>query len=228
MDTNQDRLDALRRVMQGLSQAEFADRHDLNASYISQLLTGKRTFGERAARTMERKIGLPDGTLSRPAPVQHSTGESLGSEHANVVPIDLPPRKRTAYPVISKVIAGDWAESPDNYVPGVADEWLESEEKAGPHGYWLEIDGDSMLPLFAHGSRVLVQPEGFDLVSGKYYVALYYEPGGKRDTTIKQYVRDAGFEYLRPLNKEFRTLEVNENVRIIGRVIDHKFAKGIL
>ncbi|EMJ4069568.1 TPA: helix-turn-helix transcriptional regulator [Pseudomonas aeruginosa] len=150
------------------------------------------------------------------------------SEHANVVPITTPPRKRTKYPVISWVRAGDWAESPDNYQPGDADEWLESEEKAGPHGYWLVVDGDSMVPLFPPGSRILVQPEGFDLISGKYYVAICYESGKKRDTTVKQYVRDAGFEYLKPLNPTYRTLDVSENVRIIGRVVDYKLPPGVL
>jgi len=150
------------------------------------------------------------------------------SEHANVIPVATIPRKRTKYPVISWVRAGDWAESPDNFQPGDADEWLESEEKAGLHGYWLVVNGDSMTPLFPPGSRILVQPEGFDLISGKYYVAICYEPGKKRDTTVKQYVRDAGFEYLKPLNPTYRTLEVSETVRIIGRVIDYKLPRGVL
>ncbi|MCY1371372.1 putative HTH-type transcriptional regulator [compost metagenome] len=155
-------------------------------------------------------------------------GDQSPSEHANVIPVATIPRKRTKYPVISWVRAGDWAESPDNFQPGDADEWLESEEKAGPHGYWLVVDGDSMMPLFPQGSRILVQPEGFDLISGKFYVAIYYEPGKNRDTTVKQYVRDVGFEYLKPLNPTYRTLEVGENVRIVGRVIDYKLPPGVL
>ncbi|MNZ43154.1 putative HTH-type transcriptional regulator [compost metagenome] len=227
---NQLRVEALRRLMGGLTQAEFADRHDLNASYISQILSGHRAFGERAARNMETKIGISPGTLSRP-PLPDGELELDGmdrGQHANVTPIDTHPRKRTKYPVISWVNAGDWAESSDNYQAGDADEWLESEEKAGAHGYWLEVEGDSMLPLFPQGCRILVQPEGFDLVSGKYYVAVCYEPGRKRDTTVKQYVRDAGFEYLKPLNPSYRTLDVSENIRIIGRVVDYKLPRGVL
>ncbi len=63
---NQLRVQALRSVMGDLSQRDFAEKHDLNASYISQILTGHRAFGERSARNMEEKIGLPFGTLSRP------------------------------------------------------------------------------------------------------------------------------------------------------------------
>src|SRR5690606_33422404 len=65
-DMNKLRVEALRRVMGALTQAEFAERHDLNASYISQILSGHRSFGESAASNMEKRIGLTAGTLSRP------------------------------------------------------------------------------------------------------------------------------------------------------------------
>lgn len=52
--------------MGGLNQADFADLHDLNASYLSQILGGHRPLGEKAATNMEKKIGLKPGTLSRP------------------------------------------------------------------------------------------------------------------------------------------------------------------
>lgn len=67
MDMNSLRLKALQQLMGDLSQAAFADRYDLNASHISQMLSGRRNFGERAARNMEDKIGLPRGTLSNPS-----------------------------------------------------------------------------------------------------------------------------------------------------------------
>ncbi|WP_350237741.1 hypothetical protein [Pseudomonas aeruginosa] len=41
-------------------------------------------------------------------------------------------------------------------------------------------------------------------------------------------MRDAGFEYLKPLNPIYRTLEVSDTVRIIGRVIDYKLPAGVL
>ena len=200
-------------------------------SAASHYLTGRNALNAEAAAVFSRYLQEPVEAFSpRLAEEIRRLAQSavISSEHANVVPVATIPRKRTKYPVISWVRAGDWAESPDNFQPGDADEWLESEEKAGLHGYWLVVDGDSMTPLFPPGSRILVQPEGFDLISGKYYVAIYYESGRKRDTTVKQYVRDVGFEYLKPLNPTYRTLDVNENVRIIGRVIDYKLPPGVL
>lgn len=66
MDINTLRIKALQHLMGDLSQAAFADRYDINASHISQILSGHRPFGERAAHNMEDKIGLPRGTLSNP------------------------------------------------------------------------------------------------------------------------------------------------------------------
>ena len=70
---------------------------------------------------------------------------------------------------------------------------------------------------FVEGMRVLVQPEGFDLINGKLYIAKLLSTGEK---TFKKYVRDAGVEYLKPLNPAFRMMEITDDVRIIGRVID--------
>lgn len=60
------RVAALRQIMGEMSQKDFADKYDLNASHLSQLLTGHRALGERAARNLEDKIGLPPGTLVSP------------------------------------------------------------------------------------------------------------------------------------------------------------------
>lgn len=42
-------------------RAEFTRKFDLNESYIHQLITGKAPFGERAARKLEKQIGLAHG-----------------------------------------------------------------------------------------------------------------------------------------------------------------------
>lgn len=45
------------------TDSQFCDAFDLNNSQISQLLRGHGPFGERAARNLERKIGLNSGYL---------------------------------------------------------------------------------------------------------------------------------------------------------------------
>lgn len=128
------------------------------------------------------------------------------------------------YPLISWVAAGAWQESCDNFHPGDADEWIESPENAGPHGYWLTVKGPSMQPDFPEGSRILVRPEGFDLSSGKLCIARLKDSG---ETTFKQYLRDGGAAYLQPLNPAFPIMPVTENVEIIGIVIDGKMRPSL-
>ncbi|WP_286978247.1 S24 family peptidase [Pseudomonas sp.] len=133
-----------------------------------------------------------------------------------------PGRNAKEYPMISWVAAGDRAESPDNHHSGDGEEMIESTENAGPHGYWLKVKGKSMTsdtpPSFPPGTPVLVQPEGFDVISGKFYIAKHRDG----ETTFKQYVRDAGTAYLSPLNPAFKSVEMDEEWRLIGRVIDAK------
>lgn len=153
----------------------------------------------------------------------------FGTNHGNVVSVSPPHREAKEYPVISWVAAGAWTESCDNVQLGMNVEKLISHENAGPHGYWLEVMGDSMTPAhgngFTPGMRILVQPEGFDLVSGKFYIARL---GSSGDTTLKQYVRDAGMQYLKPLNPEFKMIVMSDDVQIIGRVIDIKYPSSFL
>lgn len=141
---------------------------------------------------------------------------------ANVEPALQPTRKAKEYPLISWIAAGERAESPDNHYPGDGEEMLASTENAGAHGYWLKVRGKSMTsdtpPSFPEGTPILVRPEGFELVSGKFYIAKHKDG----ETTFKQYVRDAGTAYLAPLNPAFKSVEMDDEWRIIGRVVDAK------
>lgn len=76
--------------MGDLSQAAFADRYDLNASHISQILSGHRPFGERAAQNMEDKIGLPRGTLSNPSTTTDGKAVENFITPARAGEIDIP------------------------------------------------------------------------------------------------------------------------------------------
>lgn len=74
------RVDALKALMAGASQKDFANRHGLDASYLSQLLTGHRNLGEKAAATLEQKIGLAPGTLVNPSPAAEAAEGSSAAE----------------------------------------------------------------------------------------------------------------------------------------------------
>lgn len=65
MATSEIRKASLNRLINatGKSAAEFCRDHDLDPSYISQLLNGHRNIGEKAAKKIEEKVGLESGYL---------------------------------------------------------------------------------------------------------------------------------------------------------------------
>lgn len=65
MDVRTIRVQRLKALVEKAGgAAAFARAHDgVDATYISQLLHGHRSFGERAARRMEKLIGLPASAL---------------------------------------------------------------------------------------------------------------------------------------------------------------------
>lgn len=147
-----------------------------------------------------------------------------GGSNENVTETNQPYREAKEYPLISWVAAGAWQEACDNFHPGDADDWLSSDKDAGACGYWLEVKGPSMLNTFTPGMRILVKPEDFDLVSGKFYIARLESTG---ETTFKQYLRDGGSSYLQPLNNAFPMIPITDDVSIIGMVIDAKLPASL-
>ncbi|MDY7581210.1 MULTISPECIES: helix-turn-helix domain-containing protein [Pseudomonas] len=199
------------RKAKGLTLEALANQVDTDTGNLSRLERGLQGASQELLKKIMAALDMTIG---------HS--QPLDDGHSNVQVALQPNRAPKEYPLISWVIAGSWAESPENFQPGDADEWISSTENAGDHGFWLDVKGDSMTcfgnPSFPEGSRILIRPES-DLVSGKYYVVRLLDSG---EQTFKQYVEDAGHKYLRPLNPSYRTIEINGNCHFIGRVVDAK------
>ncbi|OOH25682.1 LexA family protein [Pseudomonas aeruginosa] len=210
------------RSLKGISQAKLAKA----CGWASQSRIGnyEKDTREPSLDDLELIAQVLDVTVAELIESELTISGSL----QNVEPALQPSRGPQTYPLISWVAAGQRADSPDNFVPGVAEDWLPSTENAGPHGYWLLVKGPSMTsttsPSFPDGTPILIRPEGFDLISGKFYIARHRDG----ETTFKQYIYDAGREYLVPLNAKFETVEMDDAWDIIGRVIDQKAPRGVL
>ncbi|HFN5073012.1 TPA: LexA family protein [Pseudomonas aeruginosa] len=217
MSTLQQRITAARELV-GLSQSELARNLGVTPQAVQSWESGKSSPRGKRLDELCRLLQVTVTWLV--------TGDDPrlreASELMNFAPMLQPAREAKEYPVISWVNAGERAESPDNYAPGIAEEWLPSTENAGKHGYWVRVRGKSMTsdtpPSFPEGTPILIQPEGFDLISGKFYIAKHRDG----ETTFKQYVNDGGVEYLAPLNAAFKLVELDEDWSIIGRVVDAK------
>lgn len=203
------------RKAKKLSLEQLANQVDSDTGNLSRLERGQQgTTPEKLKRILE-VLGIKLAQAGQGMDSPQDSGMS------NVQMALQPSRGSREYPLISWVIAGEWAESCDNFNPGDAETWLASVENAGANGFWLEVRGDSMTssgnPNFPEGSRILVMPEA-ELISGKYYV-IKLESG---ESTFKQYTEDAGNKYLRPLNQNYRTIQIDGPFKVIGRVIDTK------
>lgn len=162
MDINEKRIASLRTIMGTLSQKEFAEAHDLDASYLSQLLNGHRKLGEKAALNLELKIGLAAGTLTSPL------GEESTTAPTNVVHLPTRAPKDKNFVLIPHLdIAasmGHGKAAPDMHIEVIRDmtvhlDWLRMQGLTFSTVENLAIitgDGDSMSGTFADGDALLV------------------------------------------------------------------------
>ncbi|WP_440112699.1 LexA family protein [Acidovorax sp. BL-A-41-H1] len=140
---------------------------------------------------------------------------------SNVTPAPIGGR---SIPVISAIQAGMWCEIVDQFQPGDADEYLLTDLELSAHAFALTIRGDSMLPEFNPGDRVIIDPEVAphpgDFVAAK---------NGEQEATFKKY-RPRGMDAsgnmvfeLVPLNDDYPTLRSDvEHIRIVGTMVEHR------
>ncbi|MXF49639.1 LexA family transcriptional repressor [Raoultella sp. Lac2] len=180
-------------------------------SYISQIITGKSSLGEKGASRLEKEYGMPVGYLS---------GEEY-KEHSNVSNIQQY-TKGTRYPVLSKVQAGTWAEAVEAYTLKDIDIWLESDAHIQGDAFWLEVEGDSMTaPMglsIPEGTFVLFDT-GRDAVNGNLVVAKLQDDN---EATFKKLIVDGSQRYLKGLNPQWPLVPINGNCTIIGVAVETK------
>lgn len=104
-------------------------------------------------------------------------------------------------------------EAVDNFAPGQAEEWADTEVTVGRHTYALVVKGDSMAPDFPEGMRLVVEPD-MSADNGDFVIA----KNGDNEATFKQLVMDGGVFYLKPINPRYPILTVGPDTQIVGVV----------
>ncbi|MBQ9240537.1 MAG: hypothetical protein IJ164_04250 [Duodenibacillus sp.] len=188
------------------TNAELARAIGRANSQVNDMLTGKKSFGAKIARSIEEKLSLSRGYLDEP--------HELEKVHA-------PSGKRI--PILSFVQAGEPTNSGDNSY----DEWLDVSDDVPNEAYALRIRGASMEPEFCEGDIVIVDPT-ISARAGDYVVARVtncYE----NESSIKQYavtgIDRNGVETfeLRPLNPLFPTLSSKDlEIDLLGVVVEKR------
>ena len=186
-----DTFDVRRKRLQALiaetsaSIADFAEKHEYSRAQISQYVSpaynGGRSIGERAARALEQRVGLPAGYLDLPASEnRYETFEDRirGEAEARVA---YEASKERIHPI--KIIG--WAEPDDSGTvtvlpdPKAAPTGMLS---ADPRAYALRIKGASLRPRYKSGEIITLEPSsvphpGDDVLleanDGKKFLAQY-------------------------------------------------------
>lgn len=206
METQRKRTEKLRSlVTQAGGIAAFARKHNgIDPTYISQLLNGHRSFGERAARNMEAKIGVKPGWFD------------IEEETANIEPISIP----GTVPVVSWVAAGTWTPMSDQTVEPL--EWLPCPVKHGKGTYALIVRGPSMYNptgerSFKDGDIIFVDPT-LDAQNKDFVIARL---DNESEATFKQLIVEDGQKMLMAINPDWKPkfIQINGNASMLGVVI---------
>lgn len=131
---------------------------------------------------------------------------------------------KRAIPVISAIQAGALKEITDPYEAGDGFATLYTDDDYSQWAFALEIEGDSMLPEFRPGDRVIIEPDWIPR-PGEYVAA----KNGNDEATFKKY-RERGIDTngnmifeLVPLNDDYPTLRSDVTpLIIIGVMAEHR------
>jgi|SRR5690554_204556 len=179
-------------------------------------------IGARESSITQWKNGhhTPDSeNLQRLARALGSTTEYIlygeGAATTKVPPVHRMEVRKV--PLISSVQAGHWAEAIDTFQPGDADEWIDTSAKVSSQAFALRVTGDSMVnpygnPSIPEGAIVIIDPN-IEATSGKIVVAKLTD---SQEVTLKRLVIDGPNTYLKPLNPDYKAIQVNGNCVIVG------------
>lgn len=151
MNIFQARREILKNLIADRTITAFCREHDLKAPFISQILNKRRDMGDRAAKNLEEKINLPQGTLTMPSILYDVLEPAPAISKWNSVNI------------VGTAQMGD-----HGY-------WCELEATEGsidvittdPDAYALRVKGDSMAPAIRNGWIVWCEPNKTP-VNGEY------------------------------------------------------------
>lgn len=82
-------IDAVIEIKGLKSDVAFCEHFDLNPSHISQLVNGHGSFGERAARNLEKKVGWEEGLLDKEPLAESDAMSSTKSGSIRMMPVEF-------------------------------------------------------------------------------------------------------------------------------------------
>lgn len=211
------RRENLKRLVGSGKISTTARRLGKPSSQVADIISGRKSFGEKVARQMEAYAGLPEGYFD----TRHD-GE-------NVTMADIPAQRKI--PILSYVQAGEFTCAGQNVSTSDAinnGDFIYASVEVPQNAFGMRIEGESMLPLFKPGDIVIVD-QNIEPRPGDFVVARKIDPVTEDpEITFKRYkvLRQTGegliFELV-PLNEFYSTIRSDEiPCTIVGVMIEHR------
>lgn len=212
------RIAALKELIGTSTLKEFADQHDLDSSYLSQILNGHRNLGEKAAKKMEEKIGCLPGYLVSPA-VRNDAPEAAAQDFHSNVSGEPMPVKTGSVPVVGKAMLGPegYFEAID-YPVGHGEGFLNI-YSSDPEAYGLRVVGNSMNPRIKNNEFVLIEPNREYVAGDEVLVKT-----AKGQAMIKEFIyyRDGQYRF-DSVNADYDPIFIHEDevedVQYVGAIV---------
>lgn len=212
MNPQMTRLYAAARELKGIrGQSDLA--RELNTSPQTVNNWEVRGISKRGLLHIQTTLGISASWI------ESGEGKTFVQDKSNVVAAQIGARQ---IPLISYVRAGHWAGAVDPFQPNDAHEWLMTDLDMSDNAFALEIKGDSMLPEFAQGDRVIIDP-GVKPRPGDYVVA----KNGDDEATFKKYrlrsINEHGVDVfeLVPLNPDYPSMRSDVTpITIVGTMVE--------
>lgn len=202
-------------TLSGKSQAQIATETHKSPGAVSQWVDGRiKSLRADTAEALEKATGV------RAAWLVTGRGQKLAIDK-NTQPATIGLRR---IPLISYVQAGCWSGGVESYQPCDGQDCLVTDRDLSSTAFALEIKGESMLPEFRPGDRVIIDPE-LTPQPGDYVVA----KNGDEEATFKKYrpramdARGSMVFELVPLNDDYPIIRSDVTpVRIVGTMVEHR------
>ncbi|MDP7845775.1 S24 family peptidase [Acinetobacter pittii] len=226
MDTVARRRRNLRKAIDALiesgkfkSDAAFCEHYDLSTSHISQMINGHGSFGERAARNLEKKVGWPNGYLD----LENQEDQSPIVSESNVGPTK---NNLRTIPLLDYVQAGLFHDVGYDGINPIGESYTTYQGYKPECVFSLKVEGNSMSPEFKAGDEIFVDAS-LEPKPGSLVIAQEVQHGIAR-TTFKKYrvigINEFGVDVVElvPLNPDYPTYNSTQiEISIIGVVVRH-------
>jgi len=197
------------------NQDEFGKLYGCTKGNVSLWENGLHEPSYAALADMSKRSGVPLPGILLPFTFRFN-GDETNTEPARV--------GSKPVPLVNYVQAGQWKEIVEQPNPEELSEWLMTDLELSSQAFALEIKGDSMLPDFKEGDRVIIDPTVAPN-PGDFVVSR----NAQFEATFKKYrsrgLNEKGEELIElvPLNLDYPIIRSDMSpVFIIGTMVEHR------